>query len=278
MDSSLLFPTEAIDVHMGRHEFQCVDCHWTEEHQISGHMISVSATDANRFDCTQCHSEEVHQDERIAAHLDTVACQTCHIPEGALRDATKMDWDWSTAGQDIPEDPHEYLKIKGSFVYERNFMPDYTWYNGNADRYILGDKIDPNEVTNLNQPAGSIDDPSAKIFPFKIHTAKQLYDTENNILLQPKTVGEGGYWTEFDWDLAATLGAEAAGLDYSGNYGFTETEMYWALNHMVQPKEHALQCADCHSENGRMDWEALGYYGDPMKWGGSQSQNKVNTN
>ena len=67
-------------------------------------MISVSATDANRFDCTKCHSEEVHQDERIAAHLDTVACQTCHIPEGALRDATKMDWDWSTAGQDIPEE------------------------------------------------------------------------------------------------------------------------------------------------------------------------------
>jgi octaheme c-type cytochrome (tetrathionate reductase family) len=278
MDSSLLFPTEAIDVHMGRHDFQCVDCHWTEEHKISGHMISVSATDANRFDCTQCHSEEVHQDDRITAHLDSVACQTCHIPEGALRDATKMDWDWSTAGQDIPEDPHEYLKIKGSFVYERNFMPDYAWYNGNADRYLLGDVIDPNEVTNLNQPAGSINDPTAKIFPFKIHTAKQIYDTENNILLQPKTVGEGGYWTEFDWDLAATLGAEAAGLDYSGNFGFTETEMYWALNHMVQPKEHALQCADCHSEDGRLDWEALGYYGDPMKWGGRKSQNKVNTN
>lgn len=278
MDSSLLFPTETIDVHMGRHDFQCVDCHWTEEHQISGHMISVSPTETNRFDCTQCHSEEVHADERITAHQDAVACQTCHVPEGALRDATKMDWDWSTAGQDIPEDPHEYLKIKGSFVYERNFMPDYAWYNGNADRYILGDEIDPDQVTNLNEPAGSIDDPAAKIFPFKIHTAKQLYDTEYNILLQPKTVGEGGYWTEFDWDQAAALGAEAAGIPYSGQYGFAETEMYWAMNHMVQPKENALQCTECHSENGRMDWEALGYYGDPMNWGGRQSQNQVNTN
>jgi hypothetical protein len=125
---------------------------------------------------------------------------------------------------------------------------------------------------------GSIEDPTARIYPFKIHRARQIYDMQNNILLQPKTVGEGGYWTEFDWDLAAALGAEAAGLDYSGNYGFTETEMYWALNHMVQPTENALQCADCHSENGRMDWEALGYYGDPMKWGGRKSQNKVNIN
>ena len=33
-------------------------------------------------------------------------------------------------------------------------------------------------------------------------------------------------------------------------------------------KEEALQCNDCHGENGRMDWEALGYYGDPIRWGG----------
>ena len=278
LDSSLFYPTENIDVHMGRYDFQCVDCHQTEEHQIGGHMISVSSDDANRFDCTQCHSDEVHEDERINAHTETVACQTCHIPEGALRDATKMDWDWSTAGQDIPEDPHEYLKIKGSFVYESDFMPDYAWYNGNADRYLLGDKIDPTTTTVLNQPLGDINDPTAKIWPFKIHTARQIYDSELNILLQPKTVGEGGYWTDFDWDKAARLGAEASGLDYSGEYGFASTEMYWALTHMVQPKENALQCSDCHSDGGRMDWEALGYYGDPMNWGGRNSQTKVSTN
>lgn len=275
LDSSLFYPTENIDVHMGRYDFQCVDCHKTDDHQISGHMISVSATDTNRFDCTSCHAETVHEDDRLTAHLDTVACQTCHIPEGALRDATKMDWDWSTAGQDLPEDPHEYLKIKGSFVYESDFMPDYAWYNGNADRYLLGDEIDPTQTTVLNQPLGDISDPTAKIWPFKIHTARQIYDTQNNILLQPKTVGEGGFWTDFDWDQAARLGAEAAGLDYSGEYGFAETEMYWALTHMVQPQENALQCADCHSENGRMDWEALGYYGDPMNWGGRSAQKRV---
>ncbi|MFN2190001.1 MAG: tetrathionate reductase family octaheme c-type cytochrome [Candidatus Promineifilaceae bacterium] len=270
LDGSLLFPTDEVDVHMGRHGFECIDCHKTEEHSIGGHSISVSVDAEDEIACTDCHSDSAHEDQRINDHTDTVACQTCHIPEGAIREATKMEWDWSTAGQDIPESTHEYLKIKGSFVYEQNFMPDYEWFNGSADRYILGDPIDPTQTTVLNQPQGDIHDPEAKIWPFKIHKAQQIYDTEYNYLLQPKTVGEGGYWTEFDWDLAAELGAEAAGIEYSGNYGFAPTEMYWNLSHMVVPSKEALQCNECHGDEGRMDWEALGYYGDPLRWGGRQ--------
>ncbi len=268
LDGSLYYPTATIDVHMGQHEFQCVDCHQTEEHDIRGRSMSVSVDNENQVFCTDCHAPDLHDDERINAHVANVACQSCHIPEGAVRDATKMYWDWSAAGQDLPEDPHVYLKIKGSFVYEKDFMPEYYWSNGSADRYILGDQIDPSQVTSLNEPRGSIDDPGAKIWPFKVHRASQIFDPVNNILLQPKTVGEGGYWTEFDWDLAARLGSEAAGLEYSGQYGFTDTEMYWPLSHMVAPKENALGCYDCHGDDGRLDWEALGYYGDPIRWGG----------
>ncbi|KAA3663194.1 MAG: tetrathionate reductase family octaheme c-type cytochrome [Chloroflexi bacterium] len=273
LDSSLYFPTETIDVHMGRYDFLCVDCHQTENHQVKGHAISVNASSDNSLNCTECHTTEVHEDERISAHTDTVACQTCHIPEGAVRQATKMSWDWSTAGQDdIIEDPHVYLKIKGSFVYESNFMPEYAWFNGTADRYLLGDELDPTTTTVLNQPLGDINDPTAMIWPFKIHDAQQIYDSTFNYLIQPKTVGEGGYWTDFDWNQASELGMEAAGIPYSGDYGFVPTSMYWALTHMVAPKEDALQCADCHSDNGRINWEALGYYGDPIRWGGREQQ------
>ena len=89
---------------------------------------------------------------RINAHTDTVACQTCHVPAGAVRQPTKMEWDWSAAGQDIAEDPHEYLKIKGSFIYEANIMPDYAWHNGTVARYLLGDPIDPTQTT-VHEPA-----------------------------------------------------------------------------------------------------------------------------
>lgn len=269
LDESLYYPDESVDVHMGRHDFECVDCHGGDNHQILGHSISVSPQVKDEaVACTDCHAEPIHADARIASHSDAVACQTCHIPEGALRHATKVDWDWSTAGQDLPEDPHVYLKIKGNFVYEHDYRPSYLWWNGSAGRYLLGDLIDPAQVTLINQPYGGIDDPTAKIYPFKVHTARQPFDEVYKYLLVPMTAGEGGFWQTFDWNTALHLNEPNTGLAFSGEFGFAPTEMYWSMDHLVQPKENALQCYDCHGENGRLDWEALGYSGDPMTWGG----------
>lgn len=272
LDSSLYFPSEAVDVHMGRYNFQCTDCHQSQDHDIKGRAISVSMDRKNQVYCEDCHSTDLHEDPRINAHTDTVACQTCHIPAGAVKDPTKMVWDWSTAGQDLPEDPHEYLKIKGSFVYETNFTPDYFWYAGIKDRYLIGDTLDPNQVTELTTLAGDISDPQAKIFPFKTHLAKQPFDSVFNYLLQPRTAGEGGFWATFDWDSALRLGSQDINLPYSGQYGFAETSMYWPITHMVVPSEQALQCDACHSANSRLDWEALGYHGDPIEWGGRETK------
>ena len=113
-------------------------------------------------------------------------------------------WDWSKAGQEGREDDHfTYLKIKGEFIYEKNFKPTYLWFNGNNEyRYLLGDKIDPNGITYINKPAGNINDPKAKIFPFKLHVAKQPYDVVNKYLLQPITSGKDGFWTTFNWNNA----------------------------------------------------------------------------
>ncbi|WP_428241476.1 tetrathionate reductase family octaheme c-type cytochrome [Gynuella sp.] len=274
LDSSLYFPPPDVDVHMGKYDMVCADCHQTQNHQISGRSISVSLDNKNQIACTDCHDNQLHLDDRINQHTDTVACQTCHIPEVATRVATKTHWDWSKAGDpNREENIHEYLKIKGEFEYTANLRPTYLWYSGTAERYLLGDKINETAPTDMNLPKGSIDDPVAKIFPFKVHDAIQVFDTDYRYLLQPKTVGETGYWTTFDWDSALRQGSELVGLPYSGHYGFTETLMYWPQTHMVQPAANALQCRDCHNENasdqvGRMDWQALGYPGDPIRWGG----------
>ncbi|MCB0038816.1 MAG: hypothetical protein KDE23_03990 [Caldilinea sp.] len=182
-------------------------------------------------------------------------------------------WDWSTAGQDKPEDHYTFLKIKGDFLYEKDYQPEYLWYDGGVSyRYLTGDQLAADGPTLLNPPSGSIDEAGARIFPFKVHRAEQPYDVVNNYLLPPTTSGEGGFWTTFDWPSALELGAEANGLEFSGEYGFAETWMYWPTTHMVQPKENALQCEDCHADNGLMDWEALGYPGDPIEWGGRNVQ------
>ncbi len=271
LDESLYFPADNLDVHMGKLDFLCTDCHRTEEHVVKGRMVADNYTvdPAEQVACTDCHAQKPHDDERVNLHTEAVACQTCHIPEIATKDPTKVSWDWSTAGQDRGDDHFTYLKIKGSFTYERNYQPEYLWFNGNLSyRYLLGDKMDPLKPTYINLPAGSINDAKAKIFPFKLHIAKQPYDTVNNYLLQPRTSGEGGFWTTFDWPSALTLGSQDTGLEFSGQYDFAETWMYWPTTHMVQPAENALQCDACHSNNGRLDWEALGYPGDPMEWGG----------
>jgi octaheme c-type cytochrome (tetrathionate reductase family) len=272
LDESLYYPKEELDVHMGRADLLCTDCHRTEKHAIKGRLVvdNYTVDPDEQVACTDCHSETLHEDERLNAHVQSVACQTCHVPAMALKDPTKVAWDWSTAGLQLqPDDHFNYLNIKGSFQYEKDFEPTYLWFNGNLSyRYLLGDSIDPTQPTMINRPAGDIADPGARIFPFKLHVANQPYDAVNNYLLAPITAGPAGYWTTFDWDSAFRLAEERIGLKYSGSYGFTETWMYWPTTHMVQPKENALQCADCHGADGRLDWEALGYPGDPMEWGG----------
>jgi hypothetical protein len=98
---------------------------------------------------------------------------------------------------------------------------------------------------------------ASKIWPVKVHRGKQIYDTINMTLIQPKlwapTKGEGAYWLDFDWDEASRIGMELAGMPYSGAYGFVETEMYWPLNHQVSSADKALKCIDCHTRNnGRL--------------------------
>ena len=156
LDESLLFPNPEIDVHMGKLGFQCIDCHQAEDHLPPGRLLTVSVDDKNRLFCTNCHKgEQIHADRRIDGHTDRVACQTCHIPLMAVKTGTKLSWDWSQAGQDLPiTNEHLYLKIKGRFTWVKGAQPEYAWYNGSGSRYLLGDKIDPGKVYPDCGPAG----------------------------------------------------------------------------------------------------------------------------
>jgi len=277
LDSSMSYPEKKTDVHMAvdGNDFNCVECHLTEKHLISGNSLGVSPGGKTHFDCTECHEGEIHAESRLNAHLDTVACQTCHIPTFAKNLATKVWWDWSKAGEERQFDEkdehghHTYVKKKGEMKYAMNVVPTYKWYNGTGGAYQRGAKIDEGEVVKIAYPLGAKKDDNAKIYPFKVMRGKQIYDTKYKNLITAKVANEGGYWVDFDWDKAARLGSQASGLPYSGEYGFAETVMFWRINHMVAPKEEALTCLECHGDNGRMDWKELGYKGDPMsnsKW------------
>jgi octaheme c-type cytochrome (tetrathionate reductase family) len=272
MDKALVTPARELDVHMSREgqNFDCIACHDATDHLIAGNSMYDSPSGTNHLDCSSCHGDAPHPKRILNWHGKSIACQTCHIPTIARVNPTLTWWDWSTAGTGADNAKDQYGmdtfdNAKGTFRWEKNLMPTFRWYNGTSSHYLVGSAMNPTEVTHLNKPQGTRLDPKAKIHPFKVMRGKQAYDKKNRVLVITNLYGPEGLWENgYDWNAANKQGMEAAGLDYSGEYGFAETESWWKINHMVAPKEQALKCVACHdSAKGRLDWQALGYQGDP---------------
>ncbi len=263
LEESLLACDRDVDVHMAANgmDLSCVSCHTAQNHVMKGKLYSVSSGSNDQVECEDCHKSLIHEND-LLNHHNRVACQTCHIPDFAKVNPTKMQWKWSEAGKLKDGEPYAvedengvdtYMSIKGSFVWEKNVKPDYIWFNGNANHYLLGDTIESVPVV-INPLSGSYADKSSKIIPVKIHRGDQIYDKQTKMLIQPKLYGpekgDSAYWQDFNWKEAATVGMERVGLPFSGDYGFIQTEMYWPVNHMVSPKEKSLACSDCHVRSG----------------------------
>jgi hypothetical protein len=224
----------------------------------------------NPATCVACHDNTPHKEGKHAARLNhhavKVACQTCHIPEFARGGiATKMAWEWETAGQ-MDADGKPLIKKddkgrviydakKGDFVLGENVRPEYRWFNGEITYTLLGDKIEKGEQpVGINRINGRSTDGKSMIWPMKIMRGSQPYDPENKTLVTPHTAGDDdtGYWKNFGWEKAIASGMQVSGAPFSGKVDFIKTEMYWPITHMVAPKDKALGCTECHAKNGRL--------------------------
>jgi len=271
LEEAQLDCSREVDVHMASTgmNMECVDCHTAERHVMLGKLYSVSSENVNRATCEQCHTATPHHDDMLNRHFARVSCQACHIPIYAKVNATKMAWKWSAAGklkggkpfhEDDAEGNHTYLSEKGEFFWEKNVTPEYAWFNGTADHYLLGDEVTerPVQINTLN---GSYEDGRSKIVPIKVHRGDQIYDKKNKMLVQPMLYGKDetspGFWKSFDWNKAAAAGMKRVGLPYSGEHEFVETEMYWPLNHMVSPADSSVGCAECHTRSEEGDRKSV---------------------
>jgi len=287
LDSQMEVADRKLDVHMAKKDkggagLLCVDCHKAKDHKISGASSQMAHYDA-RVNCTDCHSgaKAPHKNSKnkaiLDAHAASVACQTCHIPMLSRAQATKTSWYWSDVGKNLKVeeqfDQETFQNRKGSFTWNMNFMPTYAWYNGQIERYMVGDKIkDPSKVLTMTGPVGNIKDKTAKIYPYKTHLGSQPMDSVHKYLSTFQQYQS--LWVHFNWEKALKDGAQGEGLPYSGKYQFVKTISYISAQHQVAPKEDALQCGDCHMGSKRMDWKALGYKGDPMLTGGGRFATK----
>ena len=284
LDTSLKAPQKYLDVHMDAKglNFSCATCHATQGHNIPGSRYTPigKADDHAQMrgkesknhpaTCQSCHGSAPHKTkDRLNSHTEKIACQTCHIPQFARAQPTKMSWDWSTAGKLTPDGKRmkipdasghhdKYDSIKGDFTYESDVVPTYAWINGSVKYTLLGDPVNTNGVTKINEYGGSAQDGKSRIWPLKVFRGKQPYDLENKSLLVPHTaVGYGekddsAYWLNYKWDEALKAGAEASGQPFGGKFDFVKTEMSWPITHMVAPKGDALTCTQCHSKSGRL--------------------------
>jgi len=298
MDVKLANPHRSLDVHMAADgmNFTCTQCHTTKEHFIAGRCFEVPAyedrqfalrgVETNLLACEACHTTDPHPNyPKMNDHADKVSCQACHIPTMAREKATKTWWDWSKAG-DKKRKPQpvfdtgekDYDVKKGEFIWVRNVVPEYVWYNGAIKHTFMGDKIDDHtahgdvcaqahgdyDIMDPAKPAVLInrvqtgyDDPKARIWPAKIMRGIQPYDPVNKTLVIPKLFPSGpdaaeAYWKSYDWDRSIKAGMAYADLPYSGEYDWIQTEMIWPLKHTVAPMDAALACSECHQPDARL--------------------------
>jgi octaheme c-type cytochrome (tetrathionate reductase family) len=303
LEPLLTDPPDDFDVHMGRHDMRCQDCHTTTRHRIAGMSLSAPAVEG-RVTCERCHGDAPHGisgplSRHLDDHVESVACETCHIPHVAKELPTRVFIDYERAGElgPVPVDLHGqpvYPPGSGVERWVSDLVPTHRWHDDTREAYVLGDTIDPSGTVVLNEPRGERHDPAARIRPFKVHEAIQPYDTGRNVLLVPKLWE--GFWKHFDMGRAIVEGMEAVGEEYSGEYGFVRTAMYTGLHHQVPPADRSLGCADCHraeavgcarchegltgfeppahagalypDDGPRLDFEELGYPDDPALVGG----------
>ncbi len=291
LTKALIEPAFEFDAHMGHPDpakrQTCVSCHKAEgKHDLRGALHSSMAAGQNHFGCVACHEgPDVHSKKMrnmLNMHTKTVSCEVCHIPAVAKQYPTKTWWDWTTAGDKSRKGEKDengmslYTWKKGDFLWEKNLRPEYHWYDGTTEMYLLGEEIElTNGILTFNPLNGSYGDPNARISAFKVMRGKQYYDKLTNQLLVPHLFGKGGYWKTLDWHASFTNGMNSVGLRYSGEHDVVETEMFWPVYHQVVPAEQAAGCVDCHTKDpavqGLLDWKRLGYAGDPVKTGRSRT-------
>jgi len=252
------------DVHMATAgaDLQCVSCHAGSDHRVRGRGADLSARDLpdERFGCdtASCHGPRPHDVAALDHHTGKVYCTVCHIPRFAKQDATDMRRDWST-----PRYYPDKNKYSAAIDFQTDVMPVYTWFNGKTHAQQMGERVArrADGTVGIMLPQGDREDEDSKLYAFKLHRGV-LPVLKGRDWLIPIAVEE--FFADGDIAKAVAEGAAAAYGIEDPEYGWTETVRYMGLFHEVAPASQALQCLDCHREGGRLDWQALGYDGDPL--------------
>ena len=254
------------DVHMATSgaDLACQDCHRPQNHHFPGKGSDLRPTDLDvRLDCasSDCHATRPHELPDLNRHLERVACQTCHIPVYAkdaedtqASEATEIHRNWE-AGTEHGVPPYHPVTTKAN-----DLIPVYRHWNRLSTNTLLYDEIFPDPATGIYRtsiPEGTVDDPNAKLYPFKHKTSDYPLRTAGNQLIALDT---SVFFATADADAATMAGLGNMGFDAGDDYRWVTTDTLQLLNHQVGPQDQALRCNACHLSTARMDLQGeLGY-------------------
>ena len=278
------------DVHMNTSgsNLSCQSCHTFQNHKVIGKGSDLRPTDdlarGAEVNCQTCHGSSPHGSSytpsaRVSSPSDDfirdrhanehVACQTCHVPSYA-KVATEVHRDWTHHHDGTPADgvsgPGHPHTDKAA-----NLLPEYLWWNRLSNNALLGDDASmtydaARGTYPTSRPEGGFMD--GKIYPFKYKTAYQPMTSEDKRLIALDTVE----YIKKSGDVVKSIESGLVNMGYPTTepYEWITTDTFQLLNHGVNPKETALQCADCHDGSGetlggRMPFGELGYHTWPAK-------------
>ena len=253
------------DVHMALTgaDLRCQDCHTTTNHRVAGRGSDIRPTDSDEvLDCSNCHTDLAtqHPNSTIRRHLDRVACQTCHIAyyakdaaDTAATEATEVHRTWLSSHSSQP--PYHPVMDK-----QNHLVPEYRFWSGMSRSYLLHDVAELDPVTGrypTSRPIGHVSNPDSKLYAFKYKTAEQPITNDSGQLIALAT---DVFFASGDAAATTQQGLVNMGLDPSTPYSWIETDTLQMLNHQVGDEDAALQCANCHGANARLDLASdLGY-------------------
>lgn len=247
--------TPATDAHIAL-GLRCQDCHlrttdpggWSDHQFAKGTALDTTEpTMKGTLSCATCHldphAQLGHRGSKIDAHLDKVACETCHTgarPGWAL---ASRQWNvFTEAGL-----PYSVKRDPG-------FLPVYKWYD-NLGAGAAGDYLLP--ILGVTERRNA---PGARIYPFNPVTVTWFVKTAgsplDDVIIVPEVKA-----ADSDGDRIVTV--EEMRVAYPEATLVTR-DMTFSISHSVAPSIEAYDCQDCHGRDAWvLDWTALGYPRDP---------------
>ncbi len=284
------------DVHSSN--LACTDCHITKDHKIGAGRPKPACwpndllgdPDNAKIDCGFCHSTEgqafftdltipipdhnMWTGDTKTSHMENIACQTCHIKNNLGLD---MKWFDQLVQERDDNGGLKRWKPKGHKLTGQATL-SYLWFNGTVydnvqPRGEKGDgKISPFRVMQSWVP---VDDATGIMVPIKLGL---IFNADSAITNLVDGFGIPVGDTNALIEKAIRIGAKTAAAakpevygslvdgegNYTGTYTYQWDIMKFSVDHGTNPASEALACNACHAASGGiLDWQALGYAGDP---------------